>query len=70
MSEQIHHLIKMANQIAANFAHEQDTDAAALALANHLTRFWTSAMRQQIVAYAGSDGGELLPLARRAMDML
>ena len=46
-------LIKMANQIAANFSFHEDPVKP---LANHLKRFWAPVMRKQLSDYAETDG--------------
>ena len=46
-------LIRMANQISLNYSYLVGADHA-LAVANHLKRFWTPAMREQFLASAGS----------------
>ena len=38
-------LVKMANQIAANSDYGPDKEKVAATVADHLTRFWTPAMR-------------------------
>jgi len=70
-------LVRMANQIAANFDYGTDKGKAAAATADHLTRFWSPEMRQQIVAHyrQGSNGGpsdvpELSLVATRAVALL
>jgi formate dehydrogenase subunit delta len=70
MPAQIEHLIKMANQIAANFAYEQDKDKAARAVADHILRFWSPLMKREIVACANEGNSELSPLARAAVGLL
>ena len=42
-------LVKMANQIAANSDYGSDKDKIAAVIADHLTRFWTPAMRVAII---------------------
>lgn len=51
-------LVRMANQIAANFAYGDDRAQAVAAVLDHLTRFWTLEMKQAIVAHqqAGESG--------------
>jgi formate dehydrogenase subunit delta len=65
-ADQLHHLIKMANQIAANFAYEKDPERAARAVAEHMQRFWSPTMRKDLRAYAAGDGAALQPVARAA----
>lgn len=65
MSQQQEHNVRMLNQIAANFAWADDDEATARVL-DHITRFWSPAMRQIVRAYAESDGSDLVPTARAA----
>jgi formate dehydrogenase subunit delta len=44
-------LIKMANQIGDFFEAEPDQAQAQKDIANHLNKFWTKDMRNQIAAY-------------------
>ena len=62
-------LVHMANQIAAFFA-TQPGDEAALRVADHLTSFWTPAMRRDLVAHAEAGAHGLAPAARAAADIL
>jgi formate dehydrogenase subunit delta len=59
-----HHLVAMANEIAAFFAAE-DPAKAAENVANHLRRYWDPRMRRQIIEQA-SNGGEGLSQVARA----
>ena len=45
----IEKLVRMANQIAANFEYGPDKDKAAASVADHLRRFWTPSMRAQLI---------------------
>ncbi|WP_076002338.1 formate dehydrogenase subunit delta [Pseudohalioglobus lutimaris] len=63
-SEQSEHLVKMANQIALNFGEQRDLKQAAQHTGEHLDRFWTRAMREQLSAYAASGGAQLSPAVR------
>jgi formate dehydrogenase subunit delta len=66
-------LIKMANQIAAFFDGEggHDPEEAAKLVATHLRRYWEPRMRQQMIEYCQSNGGEGLDeLARRGVALL
>ena len=49
-------LIKMANQIAANFRFHED---GVKPLADHLRRFWAPVMRKQLSDYAAGGGAGL-----------
>ena len=57
--QEINHLVKMANQIALNFGEQRNLTEAARKTAEHLKKFWTPAMRQQLATYA-EEGGEAL----------
>jgi len=57
-------LIRMANQIAANLAHEKDPAAATH---DHIRAFWDPGMRAQIT---GAPATDLSPIARAAIDQL
>lgn len=46
------YLIRMANQIGAFFEAEPDQAEAAVAVANHLKRFWDPRMRAALLQYA------------------
>jgi formate dehydrogenase subunit delta len=50
-------LIKMANQIGDFFEAEPNQIQAQKDIANHLNRFWTKDMRQQIAAYVKEKQG-------------
>ena len=49
--KEIDQLVKMANQIAANFSFHED---GVERLADHLRRFWTPAMRKQLCDHAAA----------------
>ena len=63
-------LVKMANQIAANSDYGSDKAKVAAAVADHLTRFWTPAMRAAIVAGHAAKSLALSPVAAGAVDLL
>ena len=65
MSEQEQHTIRMINQIAANFAWAGDEEASVRVL-DHITRFWSPAMRAIVRRYAEADGAQLAPAAKAA----
>ncbi len=44
-------LVRMANQIAANFDAGGDRDKAVAGVADHLRRFWSSSMKREIVEF-------------------
>lgn len=63
-------LIRMANQIAAFFAHEGAEQGAA-SVADHLRKFWEPRMRAELLAaVAAGHGTALVPLAKDAVARL
>lgn len=50
-------LIKMANQVGDFFCADPNVSLANLEIANHLNRFWTLDMRQQIARYVSEKNG-------------
>ena len=50
-------LIKMANQVGDFFGADPDKAQANIEIANHLNRFWTLDMRQQIAKYVSEKNG-------------
>lgn len=64
----IHHLVKMANDIASFFESEPDRAVAEEAIASHLKRFWDPRMRRQIVEWVDAGAtGDMKPLAADAI---
>ena len=63
-------LVRMANQIAANSDYGSDKDKIAAVIADHLTRFWTPAMRAAIITGHSKKLLDLTPTAARAVDKL
>ena len=66
MSE-LDQLVKMANQIAANFRFHDD---AVERTVDHLQRFWAPSMRQQLSAHVAAGGAGLDDLTLRAARLL
>jgi len=64
MSSTIDTLVRMANQIAANLAHEPEP---ATATAEHIQLFWDPRMKASIRAH---DGAGLTPVASEAIRLL
>ncbi len=60
------HLIRMANQIAANLA-ARGNDVAIGATAEHIAKFWDPRMRAVLL---GVDRNKLDPIARAAVERL
>lgn len=63
----VHHLVKMANQIGQFFEAEPDKEQALVDIAGHIKKFWDPRMRQQIIAYAETDGAELREIVAQAI---
>ena len=63
-------LVKMANQIAANSDYGSDKNKIAAVIADHLTRFWTPAMRKAIIEGHRKKLVDLTPTAARAVEQL
>ena len=63
-------LVRMANQIAANFDGGRDESLAVAGVTDHIRRFWSPLMREQIVAYWRSDPSVLTPRAARAIESI
>ena len=64
----IHHLIKMANDIGAFFEAEPDRSMAEKGIADHLKNFWEKRMRRQILSHVQEqDGAGLSPLVLEAL---
>lgn len=61
------HLIKMANQIAANIPIRRDIPEQ---IAGHLRNFWTPAMRAQIEELAREHPEDLVPNVHEALRYL
>jgi len=57
----------MANQIAANFRHHPEAQAAA-EVANHIRMFWPPLMRRELLENIGTGGFD--PLVVVAADIL
>ena len=64
----IHHLVKLANNIASFFESEPDKAKGVQGVANHLKSFWEPRMRRQILAYLDEQNGrDLRPLVVSAL---
>jgi len=63
-------LVRMANQIAENFDYGGDKDATIAGVVDHLSRFWTPAMRAQIVEHFRSGSTGLCEVAEQAVSAL
>jgi formate dehydrogenase subunit delta len=65
--KQIDHLIKMANQIALNTGAHTDVADSARRTGEHLRKFWTPAMREQLGEYCASGGEGLEPVVEQVL---
>lgn len=63
----IHHLVKMANQIGQFFEAEPDQTQAVQDIASHIKRFWDPRMRKAIVAYSEEGGPDLKSIVNDAI---
>jgi hypothetical protein len=63
-------LEKMANQIAANVDYGPDKAKAVAVVADHLTRFWTPAMRAAIIDAHRQNKVALSAVAAKAVEAL
>lgn len=64
------HLVRMANQIAANLGGGRDEAQAAAAICHHLETFWARPMKRRLITSLTEENTELLPLARCAVQRL
>ena len=69
-SHELDHALKMLEQIAANFAWDEDRERAAVAVASHIERFWAPDMRRAVVQAVEGGGCEVSELAGRAVARL
>jgi len=64
---QIEQLVKMANQIALNFAAWGDEALVAQKTGEHLLKFWTPAMNRQLLEHWRAGGEDLSPAVSRVL---
>ncbi len=60
-------LARMANQIAANFDYGRNRTRAVADVADHLLRFWTPRMRDELAASHARGGVQLTEVAALAL---
>jgi len=60
--QQVQQLVKMANQIALNLGGGRSEQEAALRTGEHITHFWTPAMRAQLLEYWHGGGKGIAPV--------
>lgn len=64
-------LVRMANQIARNLATDADTEEVATRVCDHINRFWSPLMKQEIARHLLNHGGQgLEPATLRAVEKL
>jgi formate dehydrogenase subunit delta len=63
----LEHLVRMANQIEANYRAEPDRILAIDSIGSHIKRFWDPRMRKQIVALCESGGEGLGDTVKQAI---
>ncbi len=68
-STEVANLVRMANQIASNAAH-QPHDVAVAQVAAHLRDFWHPSMRTTLLAYVDGGGAGLDAVPLEALDRL
>ncbi|MDR3415876.1 MAG: formate dehydrogenase subunit delta [Nevskia sp.] len=66
----IEHLTQMANDIGAFFHAEPKREDAIAGIADHMKRFWTPRMREQIMEHLRNGGAGLEELPREAVGKL
>ncbi|OJY88971.1 MAG: hypothetical protein BGP25_10335 [Lysobacterales bacterium 63-13] len=66
----VQRLVAMANDIARYFASEPERDAGIQGIADHLRKFWTPRMCEQLAAHVDIDDSGLDPLAAAAVRRL
>ncbi len=62
-------VVRLANDIAAQFPHQPD-DVAARDIAAHITSFWEPRMTAALLAVAGGQEAGLVPRAEAAARLL
>jgi len=60
-------LVRMANQIAANFEGSSSEEQAVASVADHIRRFWSPLMRKQLIDHWRADQSDLSPRAAQAV---
>jgi formate dehydrogenase subunit delta len=62
-------LVRMANQIAANY-RSKPADVAAKEVATHIRSFWAPSMRADLFNFVADGGGGLDPVVLLAVERL
>lgn len=61
------YLMKMLNQIAANFAYEKDEDAIATRVAAHIQSFWSPRMKDALVQHLDVNSDDFNSITRNVV---
>ena len=69
MSDGLPAQVRLANEIAIQFAHLPPADGAAR-VAKHIQDFWEPRMLRSLLAYKDEGGTDLDPLAAAAVEQL
>lgn len=63
-------LVRMANQIAINLDYGPDKSKSVAGVADHLRRFWSPLMLDEIAQYMATGDAELSAIAEQALTEL
>lgn len=63
-------LVRMANQIAINLDYGPDKSKSVAGVADHLRRFWSPLMLDEITQYMATGDAELSAIAEQALTEL
>ena len=63
-------LVRMANQIAANLDYGPDKSKSVAGVVDHLRRFWSPLMLDEITQYMATGDAELSDIAEQALTEL
>ncbi len=66
-TNELSHLVKMANQIASNIGLGSTEDEAVDKVVNHISLFWARPMREKICANMQESANDLNPIATKAL---
>ena len=69
-ARQVDHLVTMANQIALNMAAWGDEAAVAGKTGEHIEKFWTRAMREQLLDFWRAGGEGLCPVVCAVLELM
>jgi len=63
-------LVRMANQIAANFDYGPDQAKAVAGVVDHMRRFWSPMMLEELVEHQAKGDGGLTAVAQMAVTQI